>query len=113
MMADLDSDINGVDHPLKWRFSKEVSLGLLAYLIVQTVFGIVFINDLSSSVKSLVLAQAAALLTAYSKEDARHEREFMDLKFTASAHADEEIVRRISVLEGQVAELRSSARGIR
>lgn len=86
-----------------WRFSKEVPISVVGFLILQAVLLIVFIADLSSTVKGLVTAQ----VNAYTKDDARKDRELNDSKLERIKDKEDEITRRTALLEAQFNELRA------
>jgi hypothetical protein len=77
------------------------------FLIFQTLAGVWVVSGLVSSLHQVVEDNAAAKVTTYSKEDARHEREFMEQKFLLLENKNEEELRRIALLEAQIIELRS------
>lgn len=91
----------------RWHLSKDVPISILVFLLFQTIGFTVFLTNLSGKVASVADDNVAAKLTAYSKEDARHEREFLEAKFLLFTNKDEEMIRRISLLEGAVNELKA------
>jgi hypothetical protein len=90
-----------------WRFSKDIPISVVGFLILQAVFLIVSYVDLISTVKGLVAANIVSTATAYTKDDARKDRELMESKLVNIANKEDEMTRRIALLEAQANELRA------
>lgn len=95
------------------RFSREISVGVLAFLILQAVAFIIFATTQNNKLESLLVAFNAAQAQQYTKNDAQREREFIEQKFLIIQTRNDELVRRVGVLEGQVNELMGRARAAR
>lgn len=95
------------------RFSKEISVGVLAFLILQAVAFIIFATTQNNKLENLLIAFTQSQADRYTKTDAAREREFIEQKFLIMHHRDDEMVRRVGVLEGQVNELMGRARAAR
>lgn len=91
----------------RWHLSKDIPISMLAYLVVQTILFTWFLSALNSKLNTTAEENTSSKLIAYTKEDARHEREFMEQKFLLLANRDEETMRRMSLLEGSVNELKA------
>lgn len=104
-----DKSTNGDRNPNGrngWRLSKDIPISVVGVIIMQTLIAVWFIAGLSNGLSQVVKDNAESKATAYSKEDARHEREFMEQKFLLLQNKDEEITRRIALLEAQLNELK-------
>ena len=93
----------------RWRFSKEIPLSLLGIIVIQTISFAVFLTQLNSAVTQIIKDNAESKLTAYTKDDAHKDRELLDSRFARLQDKDEEITRRIALLEGQINELKARA----
>lgn len=108
-----EENVRGGTPNNRWHLSKDIPISMLGVLLLQTILFTVFITNLAAKVNSVVEDNVAAKLTVYSKDDARHEREFMEQKLIILSNKDEEMLRRISLLEGAVGELRAKTALIR
>jgi hypothetical protein len=90
-----------------WRFSKDVPISVVGFLLLQAILLIVSYVDLVGTVKGLVAAQVVSQGTAYTKDDARKDRELSDSKLARIQDKEEEITRRIALIEAQFNELRA------
>lgn len=95
------------------RFSREISFGVLAFLILQAVAFIIFATTQNNKLENLLLAFTVAQSERYSKTDAQREREFQEQKYLIMQNRHDELVRRTGVLEGQMNELMGRARAAR
>jgi hypothetical protein len=95
------------------RFSHEISIGVLAFLILQAVAFIVFATTQNNKLENLLTAFTMAQQDRYTKGDASREREFQEQKYLIIQQRHDEGIRRIGVLEGQVNELMGRARAAR
>lgn len=93
-----------------WRLSKEIPISVVGFIVVQTFALVWFLAGQNAKLTTLGEESALNKQANYSKEDARHEREFMELKFLLLQTKDDETIRRIVLLEVQVAELKARAR---
>ena len=84
-------------------------LALIIFLVFQTVTFAVFLTTLNNSVVQISKDNAESKLTAYTKDDAHKDRELLDSRFARLQDKDEEITRRIALLEGQINELKARA----
>ena len=85
-------------------------LAIIVMLIFQTISFAVFLTQLNGAVTQIIKDNAETKLTAYSKEDARHEREFQDQKYLLLKSENDEQTRRIALLEGQMNALKSGSK---
>jgi hypothetical protein len=61
----------------------------------------------SGKLQTVIEDNATGKVLTYTKEDARHEREFQDQKFLLLKSESDEQTRRIALLEGQMNALKS------
>jgi hypothetical protein len=86
----------------RWHIGKEIPLVLIAGMVLQTVFFVIWITQLAGNVGILVaqfaefkVAQAAVVTAGYTREDARRDRGLID-------QTDREFERRINAVEGRL-----------
>jgi hypothetical protein len=91
----------------RWRISKDIPITVVGFLLFQTLCLTWFLAGLRSDLSAVIKDTADAKAAAYTKEDARHEREFIEQKFLTMQNTTEDHVRRIAIIEGQINELRN------
>lgn len=84
-----------------WRFTKDIPLSLLFLIIGQT-FGFVWFLAGQNAALNLVIKQVAdGQAHGYTKDDAFKDRELLDQRFLNYTQRTEELVRRLTLVEGQ------------
>jgi hypothetical protein len=91
----------------KWRLTKDVPISLVVFLAFQTILFTWFLAGQSAKLAAVADDNAASKATTYTKEDAMHEREFMNQRFLLIDTKTEETTRRIALLEAAVLDLKS------
>ena len=90
----------------KLRWFKD-PIAVLIVVVLQTISFTVFLTTMNGTLNGVVKEIADSKGTAYTKVDAHNERELMDSRFARLQDKDEEMVRRIALLEAQINELRA------
>jgi hypothetical protein len=83
----------------QWHVGKEIPLALVAALLVQTVGLVWSIAGLYNRVDNLVQTTSEMKLERYTKEDARRDRDMVNMVIEAQRQRDNEQERRISIME--------------
>jgi hypothetical protein len=83
----------------QWHVGKEIPLALVAVLLIQTVGVIWWIAGLSNRVENLVTVVSEMRQERYTKDDARRDRDIVNMVVDAQRQRDSEQERRISILE--------------
>lgn len=86
----------------RWHIEKKISLGVIGFLLVQTVAFVVFMTRLSGNVETLIKGQDEYKIERYTREDARRDRELYTVLFDNSRRERNELERRLSILENAV-----------
>ena len=90
----------------RWRLSKDIPVSVVGFIIVQTITFTWFLASQNGKLTAVIEDNAANKIASYTKEDARHEREFMEQKFLLLQNRQDELVRRLSLAESQINENR-------
>lgn len=91
----------------RWRLSKDIPVSVVGFIIVQTITFTWFLASQNGKLTAVIEDSATSKIAAYTKEDARHEREFMEQKFILLQNKDDEMTRRLALVESQINELRT------
>jgi hypothetical protein len=83
----------------QWHVEKGVPLAVLFTLIVQTGGGIWWLAQVSSKIDYAVQTLQTFQNERYTKEDGRHDREYLTQSLTPLQQKDAEFERRIQLLE--------------
>jgi len=94
-----------------WRFSKDIPVSVVGFIILQTILLTYFLAGQNAKLEAVVADNASNKSTQYTKEDARHEREFIEQKFLLMQNKLDEDIRRITSLEAQVNEVKARTTG--
>lgn len=90
---------------LRWHIGKEIPLALVVAVIIQTIFFVIWLSNLSSSVGNVTSTLAEFKTERYTRDDARRDRELMEQKMALGSQAASEAIRRIGDLESRVQQL--------
>jgi hypothetical protein len=99
----------GVAENSKVRWFKD-PVTVLTVVILQTISITIFLTTMSATLNGVVRDITESKLAQYTKDDARKDRELADTKFLLVQLRNDELVRRIGILEGQTNELLNRAR---
>lgn len=91
--------------PLRWHFGKEVPLALVVAVVIQTIFLVVWLSNLSSNVNNVMATLAEFKTERYTREDARRDRELMEQKMSTQSAASVDYIRRIGDLESRLQQM--------
>lgn len=92
----------------RWRLSKDIPISVVGFIVCQTIAMTWFSAGQNAKLNSLSEENQISKATQYTKEDARHEREFIEQKFITAENKNEEVTRRLALVEAQVAAMRSN-----
>lgn len=84
-----------------WRLTKDVSLPLLLGLIGQTLYLVWSVAGQNAALNTVIKTVAEAQALSYTKTDAYKERELMDQRFLNHSNREDEILRRLTIVEGK------------
>ena len=90
----------------RWHVGKEIPIALVGALLVQTVGLVWSIAGLYNRVDNLVLVTNKMENERYTKEDARRDRDIVNMLVDAQRQRDNEQERRISIMESLINQLR-------
>jgi hypothetical protein len=91
----------------RWRLSKDIPVSVVGFIILQTITFTWFLASQNGKLTAVIDDNASNKIAAYTKDDARHEREFMEQKFLLLQNKDDEMTRRLALVEAQINELRT------
>lgn len=74
---------------------------MIGAFIIQTLIFTWFLAGQNSKLNTVIDDNAAAKLAVYTKDDARKDRELMDSKLVNVQSREDEMIRRIALLEAQ------------
>lgn len=94
----------------RWRVTKDIPISTVIFITLQTIALVWFLAGQNAKLTSLSDDSVLDKATRYTKDDARHEREFMEQKFQLYQKDVDDMKRRIAILEGQVTEVLSKTR---
>jgi peptidoglycan hydrolase CwlO-like protein len=96
--------INGNGSKLRW-FKDPIAI--LVVVILQTISFTVFLTTMNATLNGVVKDNAESKVNAYTKDDARKDRELQDSKLERIKDKEDEMTRRTALLEAQFNELRA------
>jgi hypothetical protein len=82
-----------------WHVGKEIPLAVLIMLMMQTVGGIWWLAQLSAKIDYAITTMQTFAAERYTREDAKHDREFFNQQLETMRQRDVEHERRLSILE--------------
>jgi hypothetical protein len=94
----------------RWRVAKDIPVTLVAAIILQTVFGVWWLSQLSSKLDIAVANLAEFKNERYTRDDARRDRELIDQKLVTQSLVGADQLRRLVDLESKVQRLEQAVR---
>lgn len=88
-----------------WHIGREIPITIVGFLGVQTIFLVIWLANLSSSVNTAVTSLAELKQERYTKSDALKDRELLDLKFASQTLVVSDLTRRMVDAEGKMQQL--------
>lgn len=92
-----------VNHDGRWRLTKDISITTVGFIFLQTVLFTWFLAGQNAKLTAVASDNEQDKATRYTKDDARHEREFMEQKFLLIQNKEDELTRRVTLVEGRIA----------
>ena len=94
------------EHPFvetnTWRLTKEIPVSTLIFIVMQTMALTWFLAGQNSSLTTVIETVKKSDSVAYTKDEARHEREFTDSKLKNIEQSLADFTRRLALVEGQL-----------
>jgi hypothetical protein len=99
-----ENGINSAARPAaeRWRIAKDIPIAVVGAVILQTLFLVVWITNLSGTVNAVVANQLDFKNQQYTRDDARRDRELIDQKMITRDTIAAEQMRHIGQLEGRI-----------
>lgn len=85
----------------QWRISKDIPISVVGFIVLQTILLTWFLAGQSAKLTAVVDDNTNAKAAAYTKDDARKDRELMDSKLINVQNKEDEITRRMALIEAQ------------